>query len=59
MAASTITVKLSPGEYETLKAELTDQLESVTLSYKGATVGPAKQKWGQRMARLESLLKGI
>lgn len=59
MAASTITVKLSPGEYETLKAELTDQLESVTLSYRGSTPGPAKHKWGERMSRLEKLLRGI
>lgn len=58
MAASTITLKLSPGEYEALKAELLDQLATVTRMYNEAT--PAlRQDWRQRMARLEKLLKEI
>lgn len=59
MAATSVTIKLTPGEYETLKSELADQLETVQLSYKSASAGPAKHGWGQRAARLESLIKQL
>jgi hypothetical protein len=58
MAASTITIKLNPAEYATLKAELTDQLENVTLARKGST-GLAAQKYGQREGKLSQLISQL
>jgi len=59
MAASTITIKLSPGEYEALKAELLDQKANLAQFYRETPPGPARQIWSVRMSRLEKLLKEI
>jgi hypothetical protein len=60
MAASTITLKFSPSEYETVKAELAEQLKNLQTTLRRSAVEPRERhEAGVRAGKLEKILREI
>jgi hypothetical protein len=59
MAASTITIKLAPGEYATLKVELDKHIGNLNFQRANDTDHRHKHEIGGRIVQLEKLAKEI
>jgi hypothetical protein len=61
MAASTITLKFSPSEYETVKTELSAQLDGLKASMRDVSAnGPReRQELALRSGKLEKIIREI
>jgi hypothetical protein len=60
MAASTITLKFSPSEYETVKTELAAQQESLNTDSNQAECPPGiRHALRQRVVKLDKILREI